>query len=156
MSRLEAEILTELPAWNGCEPIIEKCFDIVTELKPEGFREGKIALLLTSDDRMRALNAEWRGKDAPTNVLSFPAGEAPPGLPPEEAAFIGDIALGHEICVREAAEKGVPLEQHLSHLVLHGILHLLGYDHQEDKEAAVMEGMETILLKRLDLDDPWG
>ena len=107
--------------------------------------DGEIALLLTDDAEMHQLNRDWRGKDKPTNVLSFPMLEredlldlAPEG-PPE---MLGDIALAAGTCAREAAEKGVPLETHATHLLIHGLLHLAGHDHVDsDAQAEAMEGL---------------
>ncbi len=109
---------------------------------------------------MQALNSEWRGKDKPTNVLSFPmlaraellalAGDGPPEL-------LGDIALAFETCAREAAEKGVPLDHHAAHLIIHGLLHLAGHDHEISSEAAeVMEALETKALASMGIADPYG
>jgi probable rRNA maturation factor len=119
-----------------------------------------VSLLFTSDAEVHALNREWRGRDKPTNVLSFPMLErgelAALGLdgPP---AMLGDIALAHETCAREAAEKGVPLEHHAAHLLVHGLLHLAGHDHVEsDTEAEAMEALETAILAKLGIADPYG
>ncbi|NUT00607.1 MAG: rRNA maturation RNase YbeY [Sphingomonas sp.] len=123
-----------------------------------GSRPVEISVRLTSDDDVRALNAEWRGKDKPTNVLSFPlAGptelEQANGAGPE--LMLGDIVLARGVCELEAAEKAVPVEQHASHLVVHGILHLLGYDHLGDEDAADMEAREVRALARLGIADPY-
>ena len=112
-------------------------------------REGALAVLLTDDAAVRELNREWRGKDAPTNVLSFPAA-------PSAAPHLGDVALAYETCAREAAEQGKPLEHHLAHLVAHGVLHLLGWDHQSDAEAETMEAFERDILARMGVPDPYG
>jgi probable rRNA maturation factor len=106
-----------------------------------------ITILLTDDDTVRDLNARFRGKDAPTNVLAFPS---VPG-----AGHLGDIALAHGVCAREAAEQGKTLADHLRHLVVHGVLHLSGHDHETDDEAGVMEALERRLLARLGVDDPY-
>ncbi len=103
---------------------------------------------------MRALNAGWRGKDKPTNVLSFPASPAAaPGaaLPP----MLGDIVLAAETVFGEAALDGKPVEHHLSHLIVHGLLHLLGYDHETDGQAEAMEAVERRALARLAIPDPY-
>lgn len=109
---------------------------------------GEIALLLTDDDEMQQLNRDWRGKDMPTDVLSFPAD-------PIEAPFLGDIAIGFGIASRDAATRGLPLASHLSHLVIHGYLHLLGHDHMEDTEAREMEALEVRALATLGIADPY-
>lgn len=118
------------------------------------------SVLFTSDAEVHALNRQWRGRDKPTNVLSFPmlaradllalAAEGPPEL-------LGDVALAHETCAREAAEKGVPLEHHAAHLVVHGLLHLAGYDHEtSDADAEAMEALETKALAICGVADPYG
>ena len=109
---------------------------------------GIVSVLLTDDTEMQALNRQWRGKDKPTDVLSFPAGEDTPG-------FLGDIAVGYGVCARDAAALGRTLEAHLSHMLVHGILHLCGMDHQNDADAAEMEGIEVKALARLGLPNPY-
>ena len=124
----------------------------------ESDRPVEISVILAGDDEVRALNAEWRGKDRPTNVLSFPmvderdlssANVAGPEL------LLGDIILAHGVCEAEAAEKGVSIEQHAAHLVVHGTLHLLGYDHLQDADAADMESREVRALERLGIANPY-
>ena len=118
------------------------------------------SVLFTSDADVHALNKEWRGKDKPTNVLSFPMLEredlldlAPEG-PPE---MLGDIALAAGTCAREATEKGVPLETHATHLLIHGLLHLAGHDHVDsDAQAEAMEALEIAALAKLGIGDPYG
>ena len=118
------------------------------------------SLLLTSDREIHALNREWRDRDKPTNVLSFPmlAREellslAPQG-PPE---LLGDVALAHETCAREAAEKGLPIEDHAAHLIVHGLLHLAGHDHETSAaDADAMEALETKALALMRIADPYG
>ena len=114
---------------------------------------SELSVVFSSDAHIRTLNAGWRGKDKPTNVLSFPAFPVKPGeeLPP----MLGDIVLAFETVEREARDEGKPFEAHLSHLVVHGFLHLLGYDHEEDGEAAAMEGLETAILGRIGIADPY-
>lgn len=109
---------------------------------------GGLTVLLTDDEAVRDLNARFRGKDSPTNVLSFPAAANPEG-------FLGDIALAFGVCAREAADQGKPLGNHLSHLVAHGVLHLLGYDHETDADAEEMEALERAILKPLGVPDPY-
>ena len=120
----------------------------------------EISVRLTDDAEMQALNAQWRGKDRPTNVLSFPS------FPPEQIAglisegdaeiLLGDVVLGLETCLREAADKGLALAAHASHLVVHGMLHLLGYDHGDDAVAQAMEDRERAAMAALGFDDPYG
>lgn len=113
----------------------------------------EVCVALSSDAQVAELNGSYRGKPKPTNVLSFPA---VPMLPVEgEPRFLGDIALALETLQREASELGVPLGHHLQHLVVHGLLHLLGYDHQTDEEARDMEGLEVRILAHLGIADPY-
>ncbi|MCH2486594.1 MAG: rRNA maturation RNase YbeY [Erythrobacter sp.] len=118
------------------------------------------SVLFTRDEEVQALNKEWRAKDKPTNVLSFPmlSREALVGLDDEGGPeMLGDIALAYETCAREAAEKGVSLAEHTTHLVVHGLLHLAGHDHVEsDDQAADMERLEIAALAKLDIADPYG
>lgn len=116
---------------------------------------GEVVILLTDDAEMRRLNASFRGKDKPTNVLSFPAAPAPSGMKGAESLFLGDLALGYETCAAEALAEGKLLRDHLSHLVVHGLLHLLGYDHETEVEAERMEGRERAILATLGIADPY-
>jgi probable rRNA maturation factor len=116
-------------------------------------REAEVSLLFTDDAHMAKLNAGWRGVEKTTNVLSFSAPLASakdPGFPP----FLGDIALAFETIRQESRERGLKFEDHLTHLVLHGFLHLLGFDHAKDDEADRMEGLETAILGGLGIKDP--
>jgi probable rRNA maturation factor len=113
--------------------------------------DTEVSVKFTSDAEVRALNAAWRGKDKATNVLSFPMAETP-----EDAPMLGDIVLALGVCAREAAEKDVPVETHATHLVVHGMLHLLGYDHETgDVEAEAMEAIERKALASLGIADPY-
>ena len=125
--------------------IVERTADAVLSFQATG---GDISVLLADDPAVHDLNARFRGKDQPTNVLSFPA--------PESAQpHLGDIALAYGVCAREAAAQGKPLAHHLMHLTAHGVLHLLGYDHETDAEAEEMEGMERAILATLGVPDPY-
>ena len=121
-------------------------------------RSVEISVTFTGDEQVRALNSEWRGKDKPTNVLSFPMADE---LDFVRANFdgpellLGDIILARGVCAAEAAEKGVSFEDHATHLLVHGTLHLLGYDHHGDGEAADMEAREVRALKRLGIANPY-
>lgn len=117
-----------------------------------GGRGGAIDVLFTDDAEMQALNKQWRGFDKPTDVLSFPAeGPGEPGQPPP----LGDIALGFETTMKDADAMGRPAEAHVAHLLIHGFLHLLGYDHIEPADAAVMEKLEAEILAELGWPDPY-
>jgi probable rRNA maturation factor len=113
---------------------------------------AEVSLCLADDAQLSALNLRWRGVDKPTNVLSFPS--APPGRG-AESVTLGDIALAYETLAREANELGAPLADHYRHLVAHGFLHLIGYDHGSDEEAERMEALETRIMARLGAADPY-
>jgi probable rRNA maturation factor len=117
-------------------------------LASEGAVGEGVSLLLTDDKSLRDLNRRFRQQDKPTNVLSFPAPQNP-------ERFLGDVALAYGVCAREAAEQGKPLKNHLQHLVAHGVLHLLGYDHETDAQADEMEGLERAVLAGLGIPDPY-
>lgn len=129
-------------------------------LEPSAF---EISVLACDDARIAKLNADFRQKGQATNVLSWPssdraamaAGEmpVPPRLPMD--AELGDIAIAYETCAREAAEAGIPFEHHVTHLMVHATLHLLGFDHIRDRDAALMEGLEIEILGKLDIPDPY-
>lgn len=132
-------------------------------LSPTGFL---ISLLGCDDQRIAALNTEFRGKPVPTNVLSWPseerAAEEAGGIPDlpepgdaEDPGELGDIAIAYETCMREATDQGKDPREHVTHLMVHGILHLLGYDHIDDADAAVMENLETRILAGLGIPDPY-
>lgn len=114
---------------------------------------GAATILLANDANIAALNTTFRGKPVPTNVLSFPTavGKLPSGAP----AYAGDVIIARETVEREASEMGIPVIHHLQHLVVHGLLHLVGYDHTTDAEAAVMEGLETRILAAIGIADPY-
>jgi probable rRNA maturation factor len=118
-------------------------------------QKSGVTILLTGDAAMRRLNASFRGKDKPTNVLSFPAAPVPAGIKDVESLFLGDIALGYETCAAEALAEGKSLRDHLSHLVVHGLLHLMGYDHEEEAQALRMEERERAILAALGIADPY-
>ncbi|MGR4862580.1 rRNA maturation RNase YbeY [Caulobacter sp. LARHSG274] len=134
-----AEPEAEALVWRAAQAVLDAHEDI----------DGNgIVILLADDDSVRALNRDFRHKDYATNVLSFPS-------PPNPEGQIGDIAVAFGVCVREAQEQGKSLAHHLQHLVAHGVLHLLGYDHQDDDEAEAMEALEREILAGLDVPDPY-
>jgi probable rRNA maturation factor len=135
------------------------------ELTPFGEWSGwptaiEVSVRLTSDDEVHTLNRQYRHKDAPTNVLSFPMIqpdllEAVTQNSDDGEVLLGDIVLAHGVCVREAAERGIAVEHHATHLIVHGTLHLLGYDHMDDVEAERMEAIESDALAGLGIADPY-
>lgn len=141
------EIEIEAEGWNTALPDVEVVVDTAAKAAL-GSVEGGVVVLLADDAVVQDLNARFRQKDKPTNVLSFPAAES---------AFphLGDVVLGLEYCAEEARTQGKTLQAHLSHLVVHGVLHLLGYDHIEDEEAEEMEGEERTILAGLGYADPY-
>jgi probable rRNA maturation factor len=123
-----------------------------------GPRSVELGIRLTNDEEVRALNAEWRGKDKATNVLSFPmaqADELDDASADGPELMLGDIVLARGVCAAEAADKAISIETHASHLLVHGTLHLLGYDHGDDEAAADMEAREVRALARLGIADPY-
>ena len=134
--------------------IAESAFPHLTETE----RPVELSVRLTSDEEVRALNDSWRGKDKPTNVLSFPLAEPKEFMQamvvgPE--LLLGDIVLARGVCVAEAADKGISIDHHATHLLVHGTLHLLGYDHLDDQSAEDMEAREVRALSRLGIADPY-
>lgn len=140
------------PRWGdhrACEAFVRRV------LSPAASRlsvSGEAAILLTGDEEMHALNRRWRGLDKPTDVLSFPGGGA---AEPGQARHLGDIAMAFGIASRDAAAMGRPFEAHMAHLLIHGFLHLLGYDHIEPDDAQVMEALEIDILAGLGWDNPY-
>ena len=121
-------------------------------------RPVELSVRLTSDSEVQALNGQWRGKDKPTNVLSFPMLDAEDLSTANVAGpelLLGDIVLARGVCMAEAADKGIEVEDHAAHLIVHGTLHLLGYDHHEDGEATDMEAREVRALRRIGIADPY-
>ena len=143
------ELVVEDERWSGLEGLEVQCGQILNDAaaKIADFRSGAAVILLTDNAQMQTLNRDFRGKDAPTNVLSFPA--------PDHEAYPGDLALGFEICAEEAEKAGKSLLNHVVHLILHGVLHLNGFDHQQEDEAAAMEAMEIDLLAGRGIANPY-
>jgi probable rRNA maturation factor len=125
---------------------------VMIQAASETQTNGGVAILFTDDVEMRQLNKQWLNLDKPTDVLSFPSGG--PEIP-GEPRHLGDIALGYETALRDAESMNRPFEAHISHLLIHGFLHLLGYDHIEPEDAAVMEPLEIKILAGLGLPDPY-
>lgn len=164
---VEVEILRHGEAWTGSgvgDAMVElAAHAALAAAAPAGDTHYELTIVLTDDAEVRDLNRTWRNKDEPTNVLSFPAGEFPAGADGLSAAAInngcvplGDIVIAFETTAREAAEKNLPLTDHLSHLVVHGALHLLGFDHLNDADAEQMEDLERQALASLGVSDPYG
>jgi probable rRNA maturation factor len=151
---LSLALSEESEGWpQGLEPLAERA--VLAALARSGTTiagTAELSVVLTDDARQHQLNREWRGIDKPTNVLSFPLRE--PFAP--VAGLLGDITLARETLEREAAEQGLPFADHFVHLVVHGFLHILGYDHEEEEQALVMEGLETQILADLGIADPYG
>lgn len=147
------EVILEDERWEAvglealCGPAEQEAL-AATGRRPEGF---EIALMGCDDARIATLNSDFRGKDAATNVLSWPASDTPS----LHGGELGDIAIAYETCLREAAEKGISVQEHVTHLVIHGILHLLGYDHISDAEAEEMEALEIKALAKLGVSNPY-
>ena len=154
---MTVSIEVEDPAWASL-PRLEELAQSTVEAALAGAAEDvsgcDVAVLFTDDDAIAAINAEWRGKDKPTNVLSFPTPDDMP-VPEGEPRPLGDIVLAHGVISREAAEQGKALHDHTAHLIVHGTLHLLGFDHETDAEAEEMEALETLILKGLGISDPY-
>ena len=151
MIRFETEVEAGWP--EGADALPERCAAALGGLDLEEALDGEVSVLFTDDEAVRELNRDWRGKDRPTNVLSFPA-EPVPGLP-DEAQPLGDLALAWETCAREAAERGVAPLDHTAHLLVHGLLHLLGYDHRDGEQATAMEALEARAMAALGLHAPY-
>ena len=157
-SPLEIEIVRHSELWDS----IEVSGDALSRAALAAFAATsaapdapcEVTLVLTDDDEMRELNRTWRGKDSSTNVLSFPAGE-PVGEAHGEPSPLGDIVLAGETVIEEAKVKGIPAADHAAHLVVHGMLHLLGFDHERDADAERMEALETKVLAGLGIADPY-
>jgi probable rRNA maturation factor len=151
--KLSLDISVPSPLWRRlprARPIARETIAAAAS-ESSDVSEGDVSLCLADDSALRALNLSWRGIDKPTNVLSFPAAPGRPG----EAPTLGDIALAYETLAREAKDLGVSLADHYRHLLVHGFLHLIGYDHETDAEAERMEALEAKILARLGVADPY-
>lgn len=159
--QLEIDIEDPWPADTDWADLAERALDALAQVAPELANERLItSVLFTSDEEVHVLNREWRAKDKPTNVLSFPMLERDALLdldedgPPE---MLGDIALAAETCIREASDKNVSIQEHATHLIVHGLLHLAGLDHEiSEADAIAMEALETKALAILGIADPYG
>jgi probable rRNA maturation factor len=153
------EVLVVADCWQAepdAEAIIHRAIAAAAAMIDTGAGEAELAVMLTDDAGIRTLNSNWRGIDKPTNVLSFPA--LPPTGPvgPDDAPrMLGDIAIAYETTRKEADDEQKPFDHHLSHLAVHGFLHLIGYDHEKDDDAEAMETLETEILAQLGIPDPY-
>jgi len=136
----------EDPHWRAIDmKILRRAAKLAQE---RSGRAGELTVLLTTDERLCTLNTRHRGKPVPTNVLAFPAGR-------EAGGYLGDIAVAYGVAAAEAAVSGKPLDDHVAHLVVHGVLHLMGYDHQTTREARRMESLEVDILHEMRIADPY-
>lgn len=153
------EVLVVADCWQrepDSEAVIQRAVAAAAESVDEDVADAEVAVMLTDDAGIRTLNSNWRGIDKPTNVLSFPA------LQPERVRedddvprMLGDIAIAYETTRKEADTEHKLFEHHLSHLAVHGFLHLIGYDHENDDDAEIMEGLERDILAQLGIPDPY-
>ncbi len=157
-ARLVIDIRCDAPGWAPVAPDAEAVARRAARAvwsavqRNANATDTELSIALVDDVAMRRLNSDWRGKDQPTNVLSFPAGDAStPGRP----VLLGDVVLALETVQREAADLRRAVDDHVSHLVVHGVLHLLGYDHEASAGAMAMEALETEILAGLGIADPY-
>jgi probable rRNA maturation factor len=157
LSPLQIDVQTQSPLWDAqplaAQTVREAIGAAASALSTAG---GEVSIVLTNDSAIRVLNRDWRGIDKATNVLSFPAlqptGARKPGDAPR---MLGDIAIAYQTMRREADEEQKPFNHHLSHLAVHGFLHLIGYDHDNDADAEAMEKLEVEILAQLGIPDPY-
>jgi probable rRNA maturation factor len=153
------EVLVVADCWQaepGAEAVIQRAIAAAAETVDADVGDAELAVMLTDDSGIRTLNSNWRGIDKPTNVLSFPALQ-PTGPRSEDDAprMLGDIAIAYETMRKEADGEQKSFDHHLSHLAVHGFLHLLGYDHEQDDGAEAMETLEQEILAQLGIPDPY-
>jgi len=153
------EVLVVADCWQtepDAEAVIHRAIEAAAELTDADVGEAELAVMLTDDSGIQTLNSNWRGIDKPTNVLSFPALQSEgTGGPDDAPRMLGDIAIAYETTRKEADDEAKPFDHHLSHLAVHGFLHLIGYDHETDDEAEAMEDLEREILARLGIPDPY-
>jgi probable rRNA maturation factor len=151
--KLKIDVLIDSKQWKKAGQIRQLVRRAVNEAAGMQSTSGsELAIVLTDDSAIRQLNRLWRGVDTPTNVLSFPAATKQGA---DEPAHLGDIVLAYETIAREASDEGKSLAHHVAHLVVHGYLHLLGFDHARNAEAEQMEQTERRILRRLAIPDPY-
>ena len=153
------EVLVVAECWQNepdAEAVIQRAIAAAAGSVDADVGDAELAVMLTDDPGIRTLNSNWRGIDKPTNVLSFPALQGEGARKPGDAPrMLGDIAIAYETTRREADAEGKLFEHHLSHLAIHGFLHLIGYDHENDADAEEMESLETEILQQLGIPDPY-
>ena len=153
---LTADILVTAACWQAepdAETLVQRAIDAAARRAVTSADAAEVAIVLTDDSGIRTLNRDWRGIDKPTNVLSFPAIQTPAGS--AQPRTLGDIAIAYEITRRESESENKPFAHHLSHLAVHGFLHLIGYDHETDADAEKMENLERSILASLGVPDPY-
>ena len=154
-----SEVLVVADCWQAepdAESVIHRAIATAAEFVNADVGETELAVMLTDDAGIRTLNLNWRGVDKPTNVLSFPALQpSGPRGPDDAPGMLGDIAIAYETTRREADDEQKPFDHHLSHLAIHGFLHLIGYDHEKDDDAEAMETLEREILSQLGIPDPY-
>jgi len=156
--QLTVEVTAPCPAWQRECAEAASLAEAAARLalrRGEAPAEAVVDITLADDDAQRALNRTWRGMDSPTNVLAFPASDPAIPVPPGAPLLLGDVVLAFETVRREAAEQEKPLADHLRHLVVHGVLHLLGHDHDDAADAAAMEAHEIAILAELGVPNPY-
>jgi probable rRNA maturation factor len=156
--RVQSDILVEDPRWTATldlQLLVDRVIDAaLSAIDAANGEPAEISLLFADDARISLLKGAWLGKNAPTNVLSFPAAEGGRSSAADQR-FLGDMILSFDTIRRESEAEGKPFEAHLAHMIAHGFLHLMGYDHIDDEEANVMEAMESRVLLTLGMPDPW-
>lgn len=153
------EVLVVADCWHTepeAEAVIHRAVAAAAEIADADVGEAELAVMLTDDAGIRTLNSNWRGIDKATNVLSFPALQPTgTGGPDDAPRMLGDIAIAYETTRKEADDEQKPFDHHLSHLAVHGFLHLIGYDHEKDADAEAMEALEREILAQLGIPDPY-
>jgi len=153
------EVLVVADCWQtepDAEAVIQRAIATAAETVEADIGQAELAVMLTDDVGIRTLNSNWRGIDKPTNVLSFPALQpSGRGGPDDAPRMLGDIAIAYETVRMEADDEQKPFQHHLSHLAIHGFLHLIGYDHEKDVDAETMEALEAEILAQLGIPDPF-
>jgi len=153
------EVLVTADSWVGessAETIVHRAIEAAASMVDADTADAEVAVMLTDDAGIRTLNNNWRGIDKPTNVLSFPALQQERASSDDDAPrMLGDIAIAYETTRKEADSEHKPFEHHLSHLAVHGFLHLIGYDHETDDDAEIMESLERDILAQLGIPDPY-